>query len=181
MRDYLKLLINEKVSRLLSEAENTDPLSPNITPSVPSSVPPADPSLNPDTNNPDQTLMPDTSTPIDNNLGGIPQDPGMGGLGGAPGDDNSQAPTDIEPESDPSKMEGEDSSMPPDEELLNVAKSVSDETQDEQKTLKAVKNIIQTRYDDPIEASDMILKLFNEESPILKSVARRLALYIIGL
>ncbi len=185
MRNLLKFIIKEEVSRLLFEDENKDELSPT------GSIPTDNPDLNqvpPTDSNPLTPDVPlDTMQPgaIDSNPGGSSAiGGGFGGGSGGIGDDtmSTEPGDDVEEPTDHKEdMPGEDSSLPPQEEMFNVAKNIASETEDVQKTLKAVKNLIQTRYSDPIEASDLILQLFNEESPVLKSVARRLALYLIGL
>jgi hypothetical protein len=74
----------------------------------------------------------------------------------------------------------EPESADPEEDIVNTVKNVTTSTKDPQKALKAVKSIIQKRYTNPDEAVDVLSKLIEDDDPVMKSITRRLALYILG-
>lgn len=93
---------------------------------------------------------------------------GGGPEGGSGGSDNIQEPT--QP----------DENIPPNEQVKEIAKSIAEKTNDVQKTLKSVKHMIQLRYNNIQDASDVILDLYSDPNPVVQNVARRLALFILG-
>jgi hypothetical protein len=99
-----------------------------------------------------------------------------GGGGGSPSPDNSGS---MPGESTPGTDE-EPESADPEEDIVNTVKNVTTSTKDPQKALKAVKSIIQKRYTNPDEAVDVLSKLIEDDDPVMKSITRRLALYILG-
>lgn len=200
MQNLLQKIIKEEIRKILNEEGEVPTLpDPSQNTSNPSSLPPSSSDVNSGGTTPPATQVPGQPMALDNS-GGTPaappgspgtpsQSPGMpmdSGTPGMPSDgvtNPAEAPVDdgsVDVTSDDSSMQDE-TAEDPQEKLLTTAKDIIDKTNNTQKTLKALKNLIQANYEDPKEANQFVFDLSNnEQDPRLKDVARRLFLYLTG-
>lgn len=163
MKDYLKILIQEEARRLFKEAGEQPAMSGPSGTSAPAPT-----GEEPDAGGDDMGGLEDLFAGTDMDaMGG--SDAPAGDMGdAAPADPNAAPETPSEPAPPPEPPKT------PEEEIVDIAKGVSEKTKELPEILKAVKGAIQDKYGSPTEAIPVVQALLNSDNPTLKALAPRL-------